>query len=252
MSYKKSSIAAAVLTAVCAQASAAGLVIVSEVQSAASGSTAMVPNSAHQDDWFELTNISGSTLSLIDWSMDDGSSNWANAVDLRGVTDILPGQSVVFIENSSATQTDAEVDALFRTGWYGSVAAAPSSLVIGFYGAPMTGVSLSSGGDAVNIFNATGGLEASVTFGAAPPALPGGAGEPPNVWRSFDNTAGLNEAAISQASEVGINGAFKSYELKEIGSPGVSAVPLPAAAWLLMSGMGAIGAFARRRRSARS
>ena len=55
-------------------------------------------------------------------------------------------------------------------------------------------------------------LQAKVFFGASPagPSFP-----------TFDNAAGLNNAAISQLSVVGVNGAIAAVnDTKEIGSPG--------------------------------
>jgi len=99
-------------------------------------------------------------------------------------------------------------------------------------------VGLSQSGDAVNIYDSTGTVVADVNVNAS--SLTSG---------TFDNTAGLNNATLSQFSVAGINGAFKSANGK-IGSPGidtaVTPVPLPAAAWLLLSGLGGLGAFRRR------
>ena len=65
---------------------------------------------------------------------------------------------------------------------------------------------------------AAGVLQANVSFGASPagPSFP-----------TFDNAAGLNNAAISQLSVAGVNGAFvAANDANEIGSPGTIAPAL--------------------------
>lgn len=59
---------------------------------------------------------------------------------------------------------------------------------------------------------------------------------------TFDNTAGLNNATLTQFSIAGVNGAFNSLQGNEIGSPGIDAtpVPVPAALFLFLGGLGLI------------
>jgi hypothetical protein len=114
------------------------------------------------------------------------------------------------------TATDASVNAAFIANWFGGTA--PAGFQIGNYSG--TGIGLSTAGDAVNIFNTTGGLITRVDFGASTPV--------PRL-ASFDNSAGLNNLVLTQLSVLGNNGAFSisnSLGNTEVGSPGrVSAVP---------------------------
>src|SRR5262249_2921991 len=116
------------------------------------------------------------------------------------------GESVIFLETSDPATTIA----LFRSTWFG--ANPPAGLQIGSYAAG-AGAGLSTGGDAVNLYNSTGVLQASVTFAASPagPSFP-----------TFDNSIGLNNAIISQLSVVPVHAAFAAVnDANEIGSPGV-------------------------------
>ncbi len=174
-------------------------VIITEVAPWSSG------NSPVNADWFEVTNAGGSAVNITGWKMDDNSNSFGSAVALNGITTIAPGESVIFIE----TATLATTKATFLNTWFG--ANAPAGLQIGSYSG--SGVGLSTGGDAVNLYNSSGVLQANVTFGTSP------AGPFP----SFNNAAGLNNTIISQLSDVGVNGAFVAVNgatAKEIGSPG--------------------------------
>ena len=173
-------------------------VIISEVTPWSSG------NSPIGADWFEVTNTGNIAADITGWRMDDNSNAFSNSVALNGVTSIAPGESVIFLETANLAATAAA----FRNNWFG--ANPPASLQIGNYTG--SGVGLSTGGDAVNLFNAAGVLQANVSFGASTTSAP---------YRSFDNAAGVNNAAISQLSAVGVNGAFIAVNsLNEIGSPG--------------------------------
>ncbi len=209
---------------------ASAAIVISEVDSAGSA------NNAYKADWFELTNTGAAAVSISGWKMDDNSASFSSAVPLSGVTSINAGQTVVFIEDTGTT--DATVDANFKSAWFGT--SVPAALTLGNYGG--SGVGLSQTSDAVNIFNASGSLIANVSFNTSPAT--GG---------TFDNTAGLNNVTLAQASVAGVNGAFVSLSGSEIGSPGVGAnvapVPLPAAAWLMLAGLGAVGPFARKKRA---
>src|SRR5262249_37201336 len=96
----------------------------------------------------------------------------------------------------------------------------PPNLQIGIYSG--SGVGLSTGGDEVNLYDGNGAKRAGVIFGANT----GAAG----VFRSFDNTAGLDNTTIPTLSRPGVNGAFAIPDVNPgpppvavtaIGSPGV-------------------------------
>ncbi len=174
-----------------------GKLIISEVAPWSSG------NSPVAADWFEVTNTKAIPVDITGWKMDDNSGSFAAAVPLNGITSIAPGESVIFIETASPATTSAT----FLNTWFG--AAPPAGLKIGSYTG--SGVGLGTGGDAVNLYNSAGLLQASVLFGASSAA----------PFKTFDNAAGLNNTTISQLSQVSLNGAFVAKgDANEIGSPG--------------------------------
>jgi hypothetical protein len=201
-----------------------GALIISEVDPAGSSN-----GTGYLADWFELTNTGAAAVTITGWKMDDNSNAFASAVALNGVTSIAAGQSVVFIETSNL----ATAQTAFVNTWFGGTA--PAGFAMGSYSG--SGVGLSSTADAVNIFDSTGTLVTRVDFNAA------------TTTKTFDNAAGLDNVVISQLSAVGVNGAFAGTDGR-IGSPGtISAVPVPAAAWLFGGALGLLGA--TRRRTAR-
>nr|MDZ8062739.1 SdiA-regulated domain-containing protein [Nostoc sp. EkiNYC01] len=165
-------------------------------------------NSPIAADWFELTNTGTSAVDITGWKFDDNSNSFAASVALNGITSIGAGESVIFIEGATVNPT-------FLSNWFG--ANPPASLKIGNYSG--SGVGLGTGGDAVNIYNSTGALQANIVFGASPAAAP---------FATFDNAALSNNATIATLSAVGVNGAFVAVNSStEIGSPGTIATPLP-------------------------
>ncbi len=161
-------------------------------------------NSPFGADWFEVTNTSSSAINITGWKFDDNSNAFASSVALNGITSIAPGESVIFLETATPTATIPS----FKSTWFG--ANPPASLQIGSYTG--SGVGLSTAGDAVNLFDASGILQANVVFGSSPagPKFP-----------TFNNAAGLNSTTISQLSVKGVNGAFAAVsDTMEIGSPG--------------------------------
>jgi uncharacterized protein YjiK len=159
-------------------------------------------------DWWELTNTGSSTIDLTGWKVDDSSNAFATAIALNGVSTLAPGQSAIFLEGTATTA------ATFTSAWFG--ASVPAGFQIGYYSG--AGIGLGNGGDALNVFNATGDRVTGVSFGAATN----------NV--SFDNHAGVGGftlplPAISALSVVGQFGAFGAHD--EIGSPGTITSPPP-------------------------
>lgn len=183
-------------------------------------------NTTYQADWFEVTNFGASAVDITGWRMDDNSNSLALSVAIRGLTALPAGSSVVFLENGTSSANDPTLQTNFINAWFGGTA--PANLLFAFYGG--SGVGLSSGGDAVNLFNSGGTVVANVSFGLT------------TAGTTFDNAAGLS-GAISQLSVVGVNNAFQSTAGGEVGSPGV--IPAPTAGALLA--LGGLAALRRRR-----
>ena len=181
-----------------APAHAAGGIIISEVTPWGSG------NSTYAVDWFEVTNTGAVAVSISGWKVDDSSNSFAASLALNGITSIAPGESVIFMESATPATTIPS----FTSAWFGS--SVPAGLQLGTYSG--SGIGLGTGGDAVNLYNAAGALQANVVFGASPTIAP---------FATFDNAAGLDNATISTLSVAGTNGAFLvSTGTPAIGSPG--------------------------------
>ncbi len=177
---------------------AAGTLYISEIAPWSSG------NSPVGADWFEVTNTSSSPIDITGWKFDDSSAVFASAVALNGITTIGAGESVIFVEGADPTA----ITTAFRNNWFGG--AAPAGLKIGTYTGG--GVGLSTGGDQVNLFDASGTRQVGISFGASTIG----------PFQSFNNAAGLNNTAITTLSKVGTNGAFAALNSNtEIGSPGM-------------------------------
>ena len=172
-----------------------GLIRVTEIAPWSSG------NSSLAADWFELTNVGGTAVNVSGWKVDDNSNSFAAALALNGVTTIGPGESVIFIESASSA-----IATTFTTLWFG--ASPPAGLQIGTYSGASIG--LSTGGDAVNIYDASGTSKANVVFGTSGTTSP---------FATFDNTVAANGATISTVSAVGVNAAFPVTDAAQAGSP---------------------------------
>ncbi len=114
-----------------------------------------VMSSGGTADWFELTNLGTSPVTLTGYKMDDGSFSYANSLALNGVTSIASGESVIFGESGSATFA-----ADYRTFW-----GIANTVQVGTYSG--SGAGLSSNGDGVVVFDELGAEVNRVSFGAA-------------------------------------------------------------------------------------
>ena len=114
-----------------------------------------VMSSGGTSDWFELTNYGSTAIDITGWKVDDNSFNFATSVLLNGVTSIAPNERVMFCENASAAYAST-----FRTFW-----GLAADVQVGTYTG--SGIGLSSSGDGVIVFNASGTEVWRVSFGAA-------------------------------------------------------------------------------------
>lgn len=155
-------------------------------------------------DWFEVTNYGSVTISMDStWRIDDGSASAGASVPFGGTINIAPGETVVFLEATAGSAALTNFITLWGiTGQVGTYTGSQ--------------VSLSSGGDGVNLF-LNGSPVPGVSFGAS------------TTGRSFYWTYSSSEGtpisgptggALSQA------GSFGAYTVgSDTASPGV-ALPL--------------------------
>src|SRR5262249_3619120 len=72
-----------------------GGIVISEVAPWSSGDSPVAA------DWFELVNASPRTIDVTGWKMDDNSASFGSAVPMTGVTNIAPGEAVIFLESAN-------------------------------------------------------------------------------------------------------------------------------------------------------
>lgn len=179
------------------------------------------------NDWFEVTNYGLAAVDITGWKMDDNSFAFANSVNLLGISSIGSGQSVVFLE----TATPETSIPAFRTFW-GTNA---DSISIGSYTG--SGISFSSAGDGVVLFNSTGSeTTPRVSFGAATIGS--------SFYYSYDSTGNPStspntNAIVSTVSLLdGQNTYTSANALANIGSPGSAAtIPEPSTYALIALGV---------------
>jgi len=196
-------LSALVVTSVTIPAAHAGIVITEVMSSSGTNGT---------PDWIEVTNDGSSAVSLTGWKMDDGSFNIAAAVALSGITSIGAGESVIFIESTGGAGIGS-----FRTFWGGL-----TNVQVGYYSG--SGVSLSSGGDGVCLFNNLGVNVNQVSFGAATTGS--------SFFWGWDAQGSIDpnySAVVSTVGTIGTQVGFVSANvLGNIGSLGTAiAVPGP-------------------------
>ena len=201
-----------------ASVQAAGILRVTEVMSSSGvGGT---------NDWFEVTNYGDTAMDVTGWRMDDGSFNFGASRELvpytlgpdPAWTLLEPGESAVMYEVTSLDP--AEQVEPYKLFW--SLGAAPGDVrnpKIATYAG--SGVSFSSGGDGVVIFDSIGAeVTPQTRFGAAT----GGS----TFYWSYDALGDLATAATGTVSVPGIAEAYTTSSTpSNIGSPGIAVVETP-------------------------
>ena len=184
-------------------------------------------NSLYKADWIEITNIGSTSVDLTGLRFDDDSNAFGNSVALQGVSSLAPGKSAVYIEAvDSEASTISALTSAFKADWFGTNV--PSGFQIGTYTG--AGVGLSTGGDAVNLFDQFGRLITGIKLPASTTyqtfsngAGAGSTSNPPTVTISTLSSLGANSfasavPAVPAVAAVGSTPEVK--EIKEIGSPG--------------------------------
>jgi hypothetical protein len=196
-------------------------------------------------DWWEVTNYGTSSVDITGWKFDDSSYAFASSVALNGVTSIAAGESVAFLETTTLDSgTVATLISSFRSFWGGS----GTSAQIGYYAG--SGISLSSAGDGIVLFNGSGTeTTPRVSFGAATAGSSfyygyDAAGDP----TTSPNTNAIVSTAGTVDGQVTFNSATSLPQ--NIGSPGtavVTAVPEPSSMACVAAGLGLAAAAGIRR-----
>jgi len=156
------------------------------------------PNTLITEDWWELTSFDAEPVDLSGWRFNDSTGGIFDAFTFPAGITIRPGESVVFVENMSATA--------FRRWWWETQVPAGVQ-VITYSGSTL---SFRAAGDTLRVWTRTAVQDAAtfarVDFGAAASGISFG----------YDPVGGT----FGQPSVLGKHGAFRAATGSDIGSPG--------------------------------
>jgi hypothetical protein len=190
----------------------------------------MYKNENSPGEFVQFTNLGPTAVNLAGWSEDDGTGT-PGVHALSGI--LQSGQSEILAQATPAS---------FIAAWN-----VPSTdIVVQENSSDNLGRS-----DTINLFDGTN-LVDQLTYNdqaGEGPRTDGVAAVPGSA-----SAIGVNDAAGWVLTQVGVNHGIRANGTGDIGSPGFSAfapVPLPAAAWLLMSGLGALAPTLRGRKQAK-
>jgi hypothetical protein len=211
------------LAAATVTASHAQLVVTEVMSSSAHG------GGTNNADWFELTNTGLIAFDLTNYSWDDDSATVGSA-NFGPITSIAAGQSIAF----TAETLGDEASWISDWGLSGVTVVHLGGTVFQNFG---------SGGDEINIYDASNALVLTQTFGAATQGFS-------FEWDQTNSPLGL--------SVIGENGAFQAVSNGQtvgngpgvdVGSPGFAPVPEPSTYVLIGIGLTAMLIGIRRKRT---
>jgi predicted extracellular nuclease len=183
-------------------------------------------------EFIEFTNMGPTAINMTGWSFDDD-SRVSGTVSLSGFGIVESGRSVILTESSAAA---------FRAAW-------GLSADVAILGGNSTNLGRA---DEINLFDNTGALIDRLTYGDQSGLGPRTQGKSANPHAASDIGSGTGTLWVLSA----IGDAAGSWTSTggDIANPGTSVfapapVPVPAAAWLLVSGLGALAAMKKRRKA---
>ncbi len=191
----------------------------------------MYKNENSPGEFVQFTNMGTTAVNMSGWSEDD-STDKVGVHSLSGFGILQPGQSAILAEAPQAT---------FDAAWNIS-----SSVP---YVVENSSDNLGKT-DTIYLYDASGDIVDELAYGTTGPRTDGAAAVPDSA-----SVIGTNNSAGWELLTAGQDGAIRANGTGDIGSPGFSSfapspVPLPAAAWMLLSGLGALAPALRRRKQA--
>jgi uncharacterized protein len=193
----------------------------------------MYKNENSPGEFVQFTNLGTTAVNMNGWSEDDATDK-VGTHSLSSLGIVQPGQSVILEEAAPAT---------FAAAWN----LASATKIVQENSSDNLGKT-----DTIFLYDQNGNIVDELAYGTTGPKTDGVAAVPDSF-----SVIGMNNSAGWELLTAGQDGAIHALgeSTGDVGSPGFSSfavapVPLPAAAWLLMSGLGALAPALRRRKLA--